>query len=67
MRPRIKPGPFLLCGAVGALHKTTQRQLRDVSNIGIAEMTMAAHRQHGGNALQIQDPVSQPASCGLHP
>jgi hypothetical protein len=35
------------------LRQAGRRQLRHVGNIAIAVMTATAHRQHGGDALQV--------------
>jgi hypothetical protein len=49
------------------LDKTGQRQHRHIANIGIGEMTMPTHRQHGGKALQIQIPLlNWYRSGGIH-
>jgi hypothetical protein len=44
--------PRAASGRVG-VHKATQRQRRHVGNIAVTKVTAPAHRQHGGNALQV--------------
>ena len=49
------------------MDKAGQRQRGHVSDIAVVEMAAPAHRQHGGNALQIQVALfGRQRACRVH-